>query len=200
MSHCCHMMVDGGEFWITCKRLEELRKAGWLQLIQNSAASTIVWCQCDIRIVIMSKHYRNKYLWLNPRRYFHFGPFLKKLSKITIFNFFIFVWGWDLPLQIHKIEVILEYKIVELTPTIVHSWSRIRCFLKIFKRALSDSYLYFIWWNWKKRWVSFYQESVLQISHLGMARVISTRTSILTKQVFSYYVKVLPGLCLSFFY
>ena len=43
-------MVDGAEFRITCMGLKLLRKAGRLELIQNSAPSTIVWCQCDIRI------------------------------------------------------------------------------------------------------------------------------------------------------
>ena len=43
-------MVDGAKFWITCKQLKLLRKAGHLQLIQNSAPSTIVWRQCDIQI------------------------------------------------------------------------------------------------------------------------------------------------------
>ena len=43
-------LVDGAEFWIICKWLKLLRKAGPLQLIQNSAPSTIVWCQCDIQI------------------------------------------------------------------------------------------------------------------------------------------------------
>ena len=50
MSHWRHTMVNGTEFWITCKRLKLLRKAGRLQLIQNSAPSTIVWRQCDIRM------------------------------------------------------------------------------------------------------------------------------------------------------
>ena len=50
MSHWRHTMVDGAKFWITCKWLTLLRKAGCLQLIQNLAPSTIVWCQCDIRI------------------------------------------------------------------------------------------------------------------------------------------------------
>ena len=50
MSHWRHTMVDGTEFWITCKRLKLLRKADRLQLIQNSVPSTIVWRQFDIRI------------------------------------------------------------------------------------------------------------------------------------------------------
>ena len=48
MSHWRHTMVDGTKFWINCKRLKLLRKAGHLQLIQNSAPYTIVRCQCDI--------------------------------------------------------------------------------------------------------------------------------------------------------
>ena len=50
MSHWRHTMVDGAEFWISCQWLEILRKASHWQLIQNSAPSTIVWRQCDIRI------------------------------------------------------------------------------------------------------------------------------------------------------
>ena len=45
MSHWHQQMVDGAKFWITCKRLKVLRKASCLQLIQNSAPSTICWCQ-----------------------------------------------------------------------------------------------------------------------------------------------------------
>ena len=44
-------MLDGAKFWINCQRLRILRKASHWQLIQNSAPSTIVWRQCDIRIV-----------------------------------------------------------------------------------------------------------------------------------------------------
>ena len=44
------LMMDGVKFWITCKPLKLLRKAGQLQLIQDSAPSTILLCQCDIRI------------------------------------------------------------------------------------------------------------------------------------------------------
>ena len=50
MSHWCHMMVDGAKFLILCKWLKLLRKAGCLQLIQNSAPSTIVWRHYDISI------------------------------------------------------------------------------------------------------------------------------------------------------
>ena len=50
MSHWHHAMVDGAEFWITCKGLKLLRKTVRLQLIQNSAPSTILWRQCDIPI------------------------------------------------------------------------------------------------------------------------------------------------------
>ena len=35
MSHCCIPATDGAEFWISCNRLKELRKAGRLQMIQN---------------------------------------------------------------------------------------------------------------------------------------------------------------------
>ena len=43
-------MVDGAEFWISCKRLKALRKASQSQLIKCLAPSTICWPQCDIRI------------------------------------------------------------------------------------------------------------------------------------------------------
>ena len=51
MSHWRHTMVDGAEFWISCQQLRILRKASHWQLIQNLTPSTIVWCQCDIRII-----------------------------------------------------------------------------------------------------------------------------------------------------
>ena len=35
---------------VNFKQLKLLRKSGRLQLIQNSAPSTIVWRQCDIRM------------------------------------------------------------------------------------------------------------------------------------------------------
>ena len=44
-------MVDGAEFRITCKGVKLLRKASHLQVIQNSAPSTILWRQCDIQIL-----------------------------------------------------------------------------------------------------------------------------------------------------
>ena len=50
MSHWCHKMVDGTEFWITCKRPAFLSSFSRLLVIQNLAPSTMVWHQCDIRI------------------------------------------------------------------------------------------------------------------------------------------------------
>ena len=50
MSHWRHMMVDGTEFWITCKQLKLLRNDSHWQLIQNSVPSTIMLHQCDIWI------------------------------------------------------------------------------------------------------------------------------------------------------
>ena len=44
------MMVDGAQFGISCQRLAFLISLSHLQLIQNSAPSTIVWRQCDIQI------------------------------------------------------------------------------------------------------------------------------------------------------
>ena len=51
MSYWCHTMVDGAEFCIRCQWLVFLSILSCWQLIQNSAPSTIVWHQCDIRIV-----------------------------------------------------------------------------------------------------------------------------------------------------
>ena len=67
MPHWRHTMADGAKFWITCKRLKLLRKAGRLQLIQNSAPSTIVWRQCDIQIPHI--HIISRYLkWCHQNR------------------------------------------------------------------------------------------------------------------------------------
>ena len=43
-------MVDGAEHLISCHLLAFLSAFSHLQLIQNSAPSTICWCQWDIRI------------------------------------------------------------------------------------------------------------------------------------------------------
>ena len=71
MSHWCHTMVDGAKFWITCKRLnywEKLVAYNWFKIQRHLkgllwagathqptkaslASSTIMWRQCDIRIV-----------------------------------------------------------------------------------------------------------------------------------------------------
>ena len=50
MSHWCRRATEGAEFWISCKWLKLLRKAGVLQLIQNSAPSVAQRRQCDIWI------------------------------------------------------------------------------------------------------------------------------------------------------
>ena len=54
MSHWRHTVVDGAEFWIISQWLRLLRKASHWQLIQNSAPSTIMWRQCDIRINLLT--------------------------------------------------------------------------------------------------------------------------------------------------
>ena len=59
MLHYHHPMVDGAKFWIIWKRLKLLRKAGHLQLIQNSAPSIIMWRQCDIWIFCFWKSFSN---------------------------------------------------------------------------------------------------------------------------------------------
>ena len=52
MSHWCHTMVDGAELWINCQWPAFLSILSRWQLIQNSAPSTIVRRQCNIRIQI----------------------------------------------------------------------------------------------------------------------------------------------------
>ena len=46
---------QGRLFWITCKRPKLLRKAGCLQLIQNSTPSVTLMRQCCIRIFILDQ-------------------------------------------------------------------------------------------------------------------------------------------------
>ena len=55
MSHWHQQMVDGADFWISCKWLKALKKASQWQLIKCSAPSTICWRQCDIRISMWQK-------------------------------------------------------------------------------------------------------------------------------------------------
>ena len=50
MSHWCHKMIDGAKFWISCWQLAFLSILSRQQLIQDLVPSTILWCQCDIRI------------------------------------------------------------------------------------------------------------------------------------------------------
>ena len=46
---------QGGLFWITCKRPKLLRKAGRLQLIQNSMPSVALMRQCCIQMYRMQR-------------------------------------------------------------------------------------------------------------------------------------------------
>ena len=55
ISHWLHMMVDGTEFWNICKLPAFLSNFSRLQVIQNSAPSTIVWCQCDIQLGLQNE-------------------------------------------------------------------------------------------------------------------------------------------------
>ena len=50
MSHWRHTIVDGAEFWISCKQPTFLSSFSPLQIIQNLAPSTIVWRQWNIQI------------------------------------------------------------------------------------------------------------------------------------------------------
>ena len=59
-------------FWITCNRLKLLKKAGWLQLIQNSTPSVALMRQCCIRMTYIVEYqywvYRSIYyikFWLD---------------------------------------------------------------------------------------------------------------------------------------
>ena len=49
-SHWCHTMVDCAKFWINYQQLAFLSSYSRWQLIQNLVPSTIMRCQCDIRI------------------------------------------------------------------------------------------------------------------------------------------------------
>ena len=64
MSHWHHTMVDGARFWISCKRPAFFSSFGRLQLVQNSAPSTIVWCQIDIRILLFIQLRFHKKIYL----------------------------------------------------------------------------------------------------------------------------------------
>ena len=55
MSHWRQQMVDGAEHLISCHWPAFLSAFSHLQLIQNSAPSTICWCQCDIRMGYKAK-------------------------------------------------------------------------------------------------------------------------------------------------
>ena len=55
MSHWRHCLTEGAEFWISCLQLKLLRKAGRLQLIQNSVPSVTRWRQCDIWTTFICK-------------------------------------------------------------------------------------------------------------------------------------------------
>ena len=50
MSHWRQRMADGAKFWIGYQWLAFLINLSSWQLIQNSAPSAIMWCQCDIQI------------------------------------------------------------------------------------------------------------------------------------------------------
>ena len=68
--------TEGSEFLISCKRLKLLRKAGRLQLIQNSEPSVAQGCQCDIRMGLI--------FVLQPFRWF-------KISSDTGANIGLFI-------------------------------------------------------------------------------------------------------------
>ena len=66
MSHWRHTMVNGPEFWISCKRPAFLSSFSPLQVIQNLAPSTIMWRQCDIGI---NKQFHPACLFRSARKY-----------------------------------------------------------------------------------------------------------------------------------
>ena len=56
----CHRVTKGAEFWVSCKQLKLLRKAGCLQLIQNSTPSVAGMRQSCIRIPL-ARVYSSKF-------------------------------------------------------------------------------------------------------------------------------------------
>ena len=50
-------MIDAAEFWINCKLPAFLSSFSHLQVIQNLAPSTILWCQCDIQMALLNSFF-----------------------------------------------------------------------------------------------------------------------------------------------
>ena len=74
MSHWLHMMVDGAEFWISCKRPAFLSSFSSLQVIQNLAPSTIALFGVNVTYEfanwIMNKQTNFKFVLKNKFRIF----------------------------------------------------------------------------------------------------------------------------------
>ena len=98
MSHWHHTMVDGSEFWIGYQRLAFLSGFSRWQLIQKSATSTIVWCQCDIRITF---HYTENHNYYPIQLWPEFRLFIKYISFQTFTSRFMSstchppIWSWQ---------------------------------------------------------------------------------------------------------
>ena len=94
MSHWRQQMVDGAEHLISCHWLAFLSAFSHLQLIQNSAPSTICWCQCDIRIWKKKKSYFEIYLvegsFKQNIAHQHFAKFLPQKLKKWHFHSILF--------------------------------------------------------------------------------------------------------------
>ena len=92
MSHWCHTMLDGNKFWIVCKQLKLLRKAGCLLLIQNSMPSTIMLRQCDIWIRVPLKTMNNARIDSNRLLGIKSAiGFLRILNNLSICKIF-YIW------------------------------------------------------------------------------------------------------------
>ena len=126
---------QGRLFWITCKRLELLWKAGRLQLIQSSTPSVALMRQCCIRMDKHSRsHWQFKSLWPNFQGLCTVEPWAvnaipmdKAVSRISVFPCFFNTTGcWTR----HKESSILEFGIPFIKGTIWHLVSTLlRCMI-----------------------------------------------------------------------
>ena len=136
------MPHNGAKFWITYVVVRLLRKASRWQLIQNSAPSTIVWRQCDIRIVLRSTTVQ----WcLAKRRIF------THLSSIDVCSYFkqphwlcfAFLPGHLLLKKPLRFTGFINYNYTQLVLT------RLFCVLRLFYSILVcfQRYWWCKWWS-----------------------------------------------------
>ena len=91
MSHWHRQATEGAEFWISCKQLKILRKAGNLQLIQNLVPSVARQHQCDIGMIMSILHFfcPNVYYgtyWKRELKGWYKTSFLPSISRG--------IWWW----------------------------------------------------------------------------------------------------------